>query len=58
MPQVAITHGHLDKTLPINGGQDALSIGYTELIAPMIRAIQEQQAMIEVLQAQVEALAP
>lgn len=40
----------------LNGGQDALSIGYTELIAPMIRAIQQQQAMIEALQARVAAL--
>ena len=30
----------------MNGGEDVLSLGYDELIAPMIKAIQEQQAMI------------
>lgn len=34
----------------INGGEDVLSIGYSELIAPLIKAIQEQQAQIEALQ--------
>ena len=33
----------------VNGGQDVLSIGYTELIAPMIKAIQELKAEIELL---------
>ena len=33
----------------INGGQDVMSIGYGELIAPMIKAIQELKAEIEVL---------
>ena len=33
----------------INGGQDVLSIGYGELIAPMIKAIQELKAEIEIL---------
>jgi hypothetical protein len=33
----------------INGGQDVLSIGYEEFIAPMIKAIQEQQSMIDEL---------
>jgi hypothetical protein len=33
----------------INGGQDVLSIGYDELIAPMIKAIQELKAEIELL---------
>jgi hypothetical protein len=34
----------------INGGQDVLSVGYTELIAPMIKAIQELTARINVLE--------
>lgn len=33
----------------INGGYDVLSIGYDELIAPMIKAIQELKAEIELL---------
>lgn len=35
------------------GGCDVLSIGYDELIAPLIRAVQEQQAMIEGLRARI-----
>jgi len=34
----------------VNGGQDVLSLGYTELIAPMIKAIQELTARINVLE--------
>ena len=34
----------------VNGGQDVLSIGYSELIAPMIKAIQELTARINVLE--------
>lgn len=33
----------------IKGGQDVLSLGYEELIAPMIKAIQELKAEIELL---------
>ena len=33
----------------LNGGEDVLSIGYDELIAPMIKAIQELKAEIELL---------
>jgi hypothetical protein len=33
----------------VNGGQDVLSVGYDELIAPMIKAIQELKAEIELL---------
>jgi hypothetical protein len=33
----------------INGGEDVLSIGYDEFIAPMIKAIQELKAEIELL---------
>jgi len=33
----------------ISGGDDVLSIGYSELIAPLIRAVQELKAEIEVL---------
>jgi hypothetical protein len=42
----------------LNGGQDVLSLGYVELIAPLVKAVQEQQEMIEALQAQVAALTP
>ena len=34
----------------VNGGGDVLSLGYTELIAPMIKAIQELTARINVLE--------
>jgi hypothetical protein len=34
----------------VSGGQDVLSIGYDELIAPMIKAIQELTARINVLE--------
>lgn len=40
----------------IKGGKDVLSIGYEELIAPMIKAIQEQQAVIESLEKRVAEL--
>jgi hypothetical protein len=40
----------------VNGGVDILSLGYSELIAPLIKAIQEQQAVIEQLQAEVAEL--
>ena len=40
----------------IKDGLDVLSIGYTELIGPMIKAIQEQQAQIEILTAEIQAL--
>lgn len=36
----------------INGGDDVLSIGYAELIAPMIKAIQELSAEVASLKAQ------
>lgn len=35
----------------VNGGEDVLSIGYDEFIAPMIKAIQELKAEIELLKA-------
>jgi len=35
----------------ISGGEDVLSIGYDEFIAPMIKAIQELKAEIEILKA-------
>lgn len=38
----------------INGGQDVLSIGYEELIAPLIKAIQDQQKQIEELKITIE----
>jgi hypothetical protein len=34
----------------INGGDDVLSIGYVELIAPMLKAIQELSARVEFLE--------
>lgn len=37
--------GYQDHT--INGGQDVLSIGYTELIGPLIKAIQELNEKVE-----------
>ena len=40
--------GFQDHT--VNGGGDVLSLGYTELIAPMIKAIQELTARINVLE--------
>ena len=40
----------------INGGQDVLSLGYTEFIAPIVKAIQQQQQMIELQQQEIEAL--
>ncbi len=40
----------------VNGGVDILSLGYSELIAPLIKAVQEQQAVIEQLQAEVAEL--
>ncbi len=40
--------GYQDHSL--NGGQDVLSIGYGELIAPMIKAIQELKARVEALE--------
>ncbi len=46
--------GYLDSK--VDGGEDVLSLGYTEFIAPMIKAIQEQQKMIEALQKQIQEL--
>ena len=46
--------GYLDSK--VDGGEDVLSLGYTEFIAPMIKAIQEQQNMIKELQKQVDVL--
>ncbi len=45
--------GYLDSK--IDGGEDVLSLGHTEFIAPMIKAIQQQQ-MIEQLQKEIELL--
>ncbi len=46
--------GYLDSK--VDGGEDVLSLGYTEFIAPMIKAIQQQQHMIEQLQKEIELL--
>ena len=40
----------------VRGGEDVLSIGYDEIIAPLVKAVQEQQAMIEALKARIEIL--
>lgn len=40
----------------IAGGCDVLSIGYTELLGPLIKAIQEQQVLIEQLKARIDIL--
>jgi hypothetical protein len=37
----------------IKGGDDVLSIGYVELIAPLIKAVQELKAEIEILKANI-----
>ena len=40
----------------IKGGDDVLSLGYGELIAPMIKAIQELTARLEAAEAEIAAL--
>lgn len=40
----------------INGGQDVKSLGYEEFIAPMVKAIQEQQDIINDLTSRLEVL--
>ncbi|MEY8322197.1 phage tail protein [Lachnospiraceae bacterium 46-61] len=40
----------------INGGEDVLSLGYTEFIAPIVKAIQEQQKIIEMLEQKINKL--
>lgn len=40
----------------INNGEDVMSIGYNELISPMIKAIQEQQLIILQLQEDIKIL--
>ena len=40
----------------VNGGDEQLTLGYDELIAPMIKAIQEQQSEIQQLKARLSAL--
>ncbi len=46
--------GYLDSK--VDGGEDVLSLGYAEFIAPMIKAIQQQQQIIEKLQKEIEVL--
>ena len=46
--------GYLDSK--VDGGEDVLSLGYAEFIAPMVKAIQQQQQIIEQLQKEVEML--
>lgn len=40
----------------VDGGADVLTLGYSELIAPMVKAIQELSGMVESLQAEVAEL--
>jgi hypothetical protein len=40
----------------INGGKDVMSLGYTELIAPMIKAIQELKTELNAVKAELAAL--
>ena len=40
----------------INGGEDVLSLDYTEFIAPIVKAIQEQQQLIQQQQQKIEQL--
>jgi len=40
----------------INGGTDVLTVGYTELIAPMLKAIQELSTKCDSLQAEIDTL--
>ena len=40
----------------VNGGKDVMSIGYEELIAPMIKAIQELTVLTESLKAQIQQI--
>jgi len=41
----------------INGGKDVLSVGYTELIAPLIKAVQQLSAEVEQLKSQIHSSA-
>lgn len=40
----------------VNGGQDVLTIGYTELISPLIKAVQELSAQVRTLEGVVNEL--
>jgi hypothetical protein len=40
----------------VNGGNDVMSLGYTEFIAPLIKAVQEQQYIINELKDRIEQL--
>lgn len=40
----------------INGGEDVLTIGYAEFIAPLVKAVQEQQWIIDGLFHKIEAI--
>ena len=39
-----------------NGGKDVMSIGYDEFIAPLVKAIQEQQLIIESMKVEIDLL--
>ena len=40
----------------VAGGEDVLSLGYDEFIAPMVKAIQELSAKVEILQEQLNKI--
>jgi hypothetical protein len=42
--------------LSVKGGEDVYTLGYMEMIAPLTKAIQEQQSLIESLTARIAAL--
>ena len=43
--------GYQDQT--VKGGDDVLSLGYIEFIAPLIKAVQELRDMVKTLQQKV-----
>jgi len=59
-------HGFIAQEVPeffggfqnhsLNGGKDVMSLGYTEFIAPLVRAIQEQQKIISELEQKLNSL--
>ena len=40
----------------VNDGEDVKSLGYVEFIAPLVKAVQEQQQQIEELKGRIEVL--
>ena len=48
--------GYVDPKINNPDTKEYIGLGYNEFIAPMVKAIQEQQAMIETLKAEIELL--